>query len=165
MSSLLRRPAPPRGALRRLLRLPIWLYRLRLGRLLGERFLMLSHLGRKSRRLRQTVLEVVAAEPASRRYIVASGWGRQADWYRNILRTPRVLLDTAHGRHEALARQLDEAEAAAALERYASRHPRAFRQLSRVMIGRPLAAGADGCRELAREVPLVAFEPAERGGA
>jgi deazaflavin-dependent oxidoreductase (nitroreductase family) len=143
--------------LRWFLRFPIWLYRLRLGRLLGERFLMLSHLGRKSGRLRQTVLEVVA-RPTPRRYVVASGWGPRADWYRNVMHTPRVLLDTASGRHEALARQLGAAEAAEALTIYAQQHPRAFRQLSRLMVGEPLPASADGCRQLARQVPLVAFE-------
>lgn len=149
--------ASPRGLLRWVLRLPIWLYRLRLGRLLGDRFVMLSHLGRKSGRIRQTVLEVVA-KPTPRRYIVASGWGRQSDWYRNILHTPRVLLDTAHGRHEALAHQLDEAEAAEALHEYARRYPQAFRQLSRMMVGESVSADVEGCRQLAGQIPLVAFE-------
>lgn len=41
----------PRGLLRWFFRMPIWLYRFGLGRLLGERFLMLTHMWRKSRRL------------------------------------------------------------------------------------------------------------------
>jgi len=54
---------PVRGPLRMLLRLPIWLYRLQLGWLQGERGLMLTHIGRSSGRVRQTVLEVGGRRP------------------------------------------------------------------------------------------------------
>jgi hypothetical protein len=37
--------SPPRGLARLAFRLPIWLYRLRLGWLLGDRFLLLTHIG------------------------------------------------------------------------------------------------------------------------
>ena len=56
---------PPRGLLRFLLRLPIWLYQLHLGFLLGHRFLLLTHTGRRSGLLRRTVVEVVSYD---RRY-------------------------------------------------------------------------------------------------
>jgi hypothetical protein len=49
----------PTGWVRALLRLPILLYRLHLGWLLGHRFLLLTHVGRKSGLQRRTVLEVV----------------------------------------------------------------------------------------------------------
>jgi F420H(2)-dependent quinone reductase len=84
MSTKLSDTKPPRGVLRWLLRLPIWLYRLRMGRLLGNRFLMLTHIGRKSGQPRQSVLEVVGHDEATGIYIIASGWGEQADWLRNI---------------------------------------------------------------------------------
>jgi hypothetical protein len=51
---------PPKGLLRLMLRLPIWLYRLRLGWLLGNRFLLLTHVGRKTGLPHQTVVEVVS---------------------------------------------------------------------------------------------------------
>jgi hypothetical protein len=49
----------PAGALKLALRLPIYLYRLNLGWLLGHRFLLFAHLRRKSGLLRDTVLEVI----------------------------------------------------------------------------------------------------------
>lgn len=79
----------PRGLLRLGLRLPVWLYRLRLGRLLGRRFVMVTHTGRKSGRQHQTVLEVVRYDPATGVVVVASGWGEKADWFRNILKHRR----------------------------------------------------------------------------
>ncbi|MCG8347562.1 MAG: nitroreductase family deazaflavin-dependent oxidoreductase [Chloroflexales bacterium] len=148
----------PRGLLRLFLRLPLWLYRFRMGWLLGTRFVMLSHIGRKSRRLRQTVLEVVVAQAAPPRYVVAAGWGRQSDWFRNVQQTPRVLLDTAKGRFAAVAQTLDEEAATAALHTYAQAHPTAFRNLSRVMIGEALTASLSDCRKLAQQIPLVALD-------
>ena len=49
----------PSGTLRLVFRLPIYLYRLNLGWLLGHRGLLLTHQGRKSGLLRETVLEVI----------------------------------------------------------------------------------------------------------
>jgi hypothetical protein len=49
---------PHRGALRYFFA-PVSLYRLHLGWLLGHRFLLLTHTGRRSGLRRQTVLEVM----------------------------------------------------------------------------------------------------------
>lgn len=54
-------PAKPRGALKWGYNLPIALYRLRLGWLLGHHFLMLTHRGRKSGHLRRNLLARVPA--------------------------------------------------------------------------------------------------------
>ena len=88
MSLVSRRP----GALLRFgLHLPTWLYRLHLGWLLGQRFLMLLHTGRTTGRIHCTVVEVVSHEGSLTFYVV-SGWGRKADWYRNIHQQPEVQL-------------------------------------------------------------------------
>ncbi len=50
---------PPKGIKRLFFRFPIVLYKIGLGPLLGERFLKLTHTGRKSGLERETVLEVV----------------------------------------------------------------------------------------------------------
>jgi hypothetical protein len=65
----------PAGALRLAFRLPIYLYRLNLGWMLGHRFLLFVHLGRKSGLLRETVLEVILYDPATRESVVLSAWG------------------------------------------------------------------------------------------
>ena len=80
MSTKLRDTRPPHGLMRWLLRAPVWLYRLGLGGLLGDRFLLLTHIGRKSGQLRQNVLEVVEHDEATGAYVIASGWGDKADW-------------------------------------------------------------------------------------
>jgi hypothetical protein len=50
--------------------LPIYLYRLDLGWLLGHRFLMLVHQGRRSGLLRETVLEVILYDPDTSQSVV-----------------------------------------------------------------------------------------------
>jgi len=85
--------------LRLAVRLPICLYRLNLGWLLGHRFLLLVHRGRKSGLLRETVLEVILYEPAIRESVVVSAWGEKADWYRNVVATPTLEVWTGGQRY------------------------------------------------------------------
>ncbi|MEZ4615481.1 MAG: nitroreductase family deazaflavin-dependent oxidoreductase [Caldilineaceae bacterium] len=85
-------PSPPTGISRFLFRLPIQLYRLHLGWLLGRRFVLINHIGRKSGQVRQVVVEVVRHDQTTDSYIVCSGFGRQAQWYQNLLATPAVTI-------------------------------------------------------------------------
>src|SRR5579884_3012404 len=70
----------PSRLLRSALRVPVFLYRAGLGGLFGHHFLLLTHRGRKSGRVYQTVLEVVRYEPESGESVVVSGWGERSDW-------------------------------------------------------------------------------------
>src|ERR1051326_5078584 len=76
-----------------LVRAPVWLYRARLGVLVGPRFLMLEHTGRKSGTRRYVVLEVVE-HPSPGTYLVVSGFGDRAQWFRNIRANPQVRVRT-----------------------------------------------------------------------
>ena len=141
----------PRGCARRLLRAPIWLYRLRLGWLLGRRFLLIEHRGRTSGKPRYTVLEVVRHDRRAGSYVVASGWGRKADWYRNIRVTPEVRLMVGARRFDARAVPLPVPEAGRELCSYARAHPAAFRVLTRLIGGE----SAVPCDRAAESIPLV----------
>ena len=152
----------PHGIRRAFLRAPIWLYRHGLGWLLGQRFLLLTHIGRKTGQPRETVLEVVHHDPASDTYFIASGWGERSDWLLNIQKTPDVTLDTGRRHLAARAERVPIADATELFGRYMRRHPTAFRQLGRFMIGEklPPGPGDEGCHRLAEKVPLVALHPA-----
>ena len=152
----------PQGVTRVAARLPIWLYRLKLGWLFGDRFLMLTHIGRKTGQLRQVVLEVVRHDRASDTYIIASGWGELADWFRNIEKTPNVLVDAGSRRFEAVATRLPVEQAEREVRDYARRHPLAFRNLGGVMIGRRLTGTDADYQEMARSIPFVALRPRRR---
>lgn len=97
--------AYPTGAVRALLRLPIWLHRLGLGGLLH--FLPLAILttrGRKSGRPRVTALEY--RQHGSKFYLV-SAWGTQAHWVQNLLAQPMATLQQG-GRSYAVRARLVE---------------------------------------------------------
>ncbi|WP_243795259.1 nitroreductase family deazaflavin-dependent oxidoreductase [Saccharopolyspora gloriosae] len=118
---------------RALMRAPIWLYRARLGFLFGSRLLMLEHLGRKSGAVRRVVLEVIG-HPAPDVYVIASGFGSQAQWYRNLMANPQVRVSVAgHHSSPATARRLPTGEADAALTAYARKHPRAWAKFKNVL--------------------------------
>lgn len=111
---------------RRLMRAPIWVYRARLGFLFGHRLLMLEHTGRQTGLKRFTVLEVLE-QPEPDVFIVASGFGTRAQWFRNVQAYPAVKVSVgSHVSVPAGARTLDQEEADAALGAYADRHRRAW---------------------------------------
>ncbi|MGH3098365.1 MAG: nitroreductase family deazaflavin-dependent oxidoreductase [Streptosporangiales bacterium] len=118
---------------RTLMRAPIWLYRARLGFMFGSRMLMLEHIGRTSGARRYVVLEVIG-RPAPGAYIVVSGFGGHAQWFRNLMANPRARVSV--GRHRtrpATARRLSMAEADAALADYVRRHPRAWARFKNIL--------------------------------
>lgn len=123
---------PPQSKLQRwFFRAPIKLYQWRLGFLLGSRFLLIEHVGRKSGRVRQTVVEVVESEPSAGRYRVCSGYGDHSDWFKNLQQTPAVHITVGRTRMPVTARVLPPDEAGPLMLRYAERHPRLAKALVR----------------------------------
>ena len=123
---------PPTGFKRLVFRAPIWLYSVGLGGLMGGRFLLLNHTGRKSGQPRQTVLEVADHDPESGTYYVASGFGKKSDWYLNILKTQKVEIQVGSKKIQATARALTPDESGKTMVGYAQRNPRAAKQLMRL---------------------------------
>jgi len=159
MARSLRDRDPARGLLGWFLRAPQALYRLHLGWLLGNRFLMLRHVGRKSGEERRTVLEVVEHDSTTRIYYVASGWGEKSQWLRNVAANPDVVVQVRGRVWTAKAERLTTQEAQVVFGRYAQRHPKAYRKLAKLMLERELGAGSDDLVEFARSTPLVALRP------
>lgn len=147
-------PTPPRGLLRFLARLPIWFYKFNLGRFLGKRFLLLHHLGRKSGKDRKVVLEVLRHEQGV--YIISSGWGERADWYRNLLASPRTRIQVGDEETEVVAQFLSFQEAEREMDLYARRHPIASRLLLSMFRNSPEQQWSDLVHQfrLVRLVPL-----------
>ncbi len=142
-----------------LVRAPIGLYRAGLGFLLGSRMLMVEHIGRVSGARRYVVLEVFG-HPEPDTYLIVSGFGTRAQWYRNLQANPsaRVWVSGRRGA-PAIAERLADAEADAALEAYVARHSAGwerFRPVVENTLGGPIERGAD--------LPILALRlGAERG--
>jgi len=148
---------PPSKALRFGLRLPIFLYHIKLGWLLGDRFLMLTHTGRKSGLPRQVVVEVVKHDKEAKTYYIVSGWGEKADWYRNIRKTPQVTVQVGRRKFQTEAEFIPVEKAIDIVNTYAEEHPIAFNELSGVFLGEKMKKGSDVPERVARKMPMVAF--------
>jgi len=159
MPTRIRDVQPPQGMARRLYRLPIKLYRLHLGWLLMEHFLLLTHTGRKSGLPRQTVLEVLWHEKDCGAYYVLAGWGERADWVKNIEQTPQVTVIVGHRCFAARAVRLSPEEAELKVIAYGRQHHRLIRYLPR-LLGYRIDGTEEDLRALARLGIVVSFEPA-----
>ncbi len=153
-------PAKPRGLLKWGFDLPILLYRARLGWLLGHRFLLLTHQGRKTGTVHHTVLEVVYDDPATRESAVLLTYGERADWYQNILAHPALEVQTGKSRYVPQQRLLGVEERLAALRIYRGRYRRAFTAVIG-LLGYPYDGSEAGLTALAAVVVMVAFRPSE----
>ncbi|WP_082147706.1 nitroreductase family deazaflavin-dependent oxidoreductase [Mycobacterium nebraskense] len=117
------------------MRAPIGLFKARAGALFGSRMLMLEHTGRTSGARRYAVLEVVD-HPAPTTYVVASGFGRKAQWFSNIQADPRVRVYAgSHAPRRGTARILTQDEVDRTLAAYRGRHPKAWEQMRPVLEG------------------------------
>lgn len=148
---------PPTGLKAFLWRLPIWIFRLRLDFLLGKRLMLLRHIGRSSGQERQAVVEVARYDAAADTYYVCSGFGKKANWYRNIGAHPDVTIRVGGQTLAVTAEQLSPEASGDEMVRYATDHPDLARALSK-MIGYAAPDSLEGYRALAQEhLPFVAF--------
>lgn len=156
-------PAPPRGVLRWLLGLPIYLYRARLGFLLGHRFLVLVHEGRRSGRRYETPLEVVRYDRAIGEATVVAAWGRRTAWLHNVEAGLAREVWIGRARWVPVHRRLSIDEALTVLERY-ERHSGLPRALVRAVLSWLLGWRYDGTpaarRRAVEQLPLLAFRSA-----
>ena len=152
----------PKGLLRYFLRAPVYLYRLGCGRLLGNRFLLLVHLGRRTGARHQAVLEVMEYRQEGPEFVVMSGFGRNADWLLNIQANPAPEVVVGSHRFTASYRFLEEEEAIDVVRSYERRNrfvaPIVRYVLSRLLGWRYRESEAN-MRRLIAQLPLVAFRP------
>jgi deazaflavin-dependent oxidoreductase (nitroreductase family) len=155
-------PPKPRGLLKWAFHLPRYFYRWHLGWMLGHLCLMITHIGRKTGRLRQTVIEVIHYDPATQECIVMAGWGTRSDWYRNIEAHPAIEVQVGCQRYRPHQRLLSAEETLAILEEYPKCHPwraRVLLPLLARMVGYTYDGTQEGLRAISEAMRGVAFRP------
>jgi len=144
-------------------RAPVVLYRAHLGWILGGHFLMLTTTGRKTGRIRRTVLEVVRRTDRPTGglptlWVVASR-GRHTDWYANALAAGSTgVIWKSHG-FPPRVHVLDAAERAELLADYRRRHPRAVAMLGTAVLGGDFTTEPEDLQRLAAELRALRLEP------
>lgn len=142
---------------RHLFQAPVWLYRLGLGRLLGHRFLIIVHRGRKTGKRRRTAVEVVKYDERTREAFVVSAYGVRSDWYRNVVHSPPLSVGIGGKWFAPEVRVVPPGEERSVLAEYYSAHATDAKYLAKYFLhsddseaGFLAAAGA---------LPMLAFRP------
>jgi deazaflavin-dependent oxidoreductase (nitroreductase family) len=152
------RERPP-AVLKTAFKVPTLIYRAGLGRLLGRRFLLLIHRGRKSGLERRVVLEVIHYAEKPVFAAVLSGWGERSQWFRNIQASPPLAVQVGKERwSEPEFVVLEPDEVVEVVEEYRSNHGFLMWTLDR-FFGWPRDATEEQRKELARELTVVIFTP------
>lgn len=97
---------PSSPLLKYLYKMPILLYRLGLGNLMGRLFMIMTTTGRKSGLPRRTAIEFHERE--GRKYVLV-GW-TQSDWYRNLRKDPLLTIQTYRGVDHVCARVVESVD-------------------------------------------------------
>ena len=146
-----------------MLRAPARLYDWDAGWILGRRFLRLTHVGRRTGRRFETMLEVIGEDRSSHEVIVLAGLGRSAQWYRNLLAGGPSEVAIGRERFKPSYRVLDPGEAVAVLAGYERRNRYLAPILRRVLswlVGWHYDGTPAKRLQLVSELPMVAFRPA-----
>ena len=143
--------------------LPNKLYAVGAGRLLGHRFVRITHTGRTSGREFSVVVEVVRYDRGTGEAIVVSGFGRSADWFRNITAGGATYVDFGSGPRRAAHRVLSPQEALEVFVDYERRNRLfmpAFRPVLSRLLGWRYDGSDEGRRRLVEDLPMLALRPA-----
>jgi deazaflavin-dependent oxidoreductase (nitroreductase family) len=139
------------------MKMPLILYRLGLGRLLGKRFMLLTHKGRRSGKVFRTVLAVLQFDEKTREIMAVSPWSA-SNWYRNIQATRAVEVETNGIRYAPVQRSLSPEEIAALFIEFRREHPIFSRWVARIP-GWKIDSTYDEFLTLARSLRGVGFRP------
>ncbi len=138
---------------------PILLYRLGLGWLFGNRFMMLTHMGRRSHKLHRTILAVLRFDGPTKEIMAVSAWSG-SDWYKNIQAWPAPQVQVGSLRYVPTYRTLTAEELVELFEDYRRKHPFFTRVICRIP-GWKWDSTHEEFLELARTLRGIAFRPKE----
>ncbi len=120
---------------------------------------MLTNIGRKTGLKRQVVLEVLYHNRSSGEYYVLSGWGDKSDWFMNVQKNPEVVVNLSGKRFEAIAFRITSEEAEDVISKYAHKYPKAFRILTKRIVGAELGVTKTSYQVLAAHLPVICLQP------
>lgn len=151
---------PPSGFLKYFFKVPVWLYKIGLGgmeRIIGAEWMLLTTTGRKSGKLRQTMVDILDYDKTTDTYYIEAAYGARADWYKNIQANPLFEAQVGRRKFNARAGKLTSDNAAEALVQFYRRKP-AYTRSVMAMVGMKFE-GEDELRKIAGKLSLLAVKP------
>ena len=116
--------------------------------------IVLVHRGRKSGRLYRTPVSILVEDRERGEVIVGPMWGRDCDWYRNVIAGGLVEIHVRGEKRQVEWRELDEAERRAVGEAFRDTHPIYSRMILRV-IARLNGLEGDPGEAAVRNLPML----------
>ncbi len=144
-----------------LFKLPLVLYRLRLGWVVGHRFMQLTHVGRRSGKIRKTVLAVLCFDRQTKEIMAVSAWNA-SEWYKNIQAAPALKVETGLTHYAPDQRDLSSEEIAHLFVVFRQEHPIFSRMVCRIP-GWKWDSSYEEFLILAQTLNGVAFRPKDKG--
>ncbi len=138
-------------------KLPLLLYRINLGWLMGKRFMQLTHLGRRTGKVHKTVLAVLHFNDQTKEIRVISAWSA-CDWYRNIQAKPALRVEMGVVDYVPDHRIISPEEIASLFTAYRNKHPLFSKVICKIP-GWKWDSTYEEFLELARTLRGVAFRP------
>ena len=138
-------------------KLPVFLYQLHLGWLLGKRFMQITHIGRRSGKVRRTILAVLRFDEKTKEIYAVSAW-KGSDWYYNIQARPALQVETGFVRYVPVQCTLSPEEITTTFMEYRKEHPFFSRMICRIP-GWKWDSTYEEFLELAGTLHGVAFKP------
>ncbi len=128
--------------------------------MLDHTFVLITHVGRKTGKRRETVAMALTYDPATRETVVCSAWGPNSEWIRNLRAHPALQIQVGRESYVPQQRFLSEDERVAVALEFQRRHPRRSRLLGTILAWGDLSSEA-AVREFVRSRPFVSFRPAD----
>jgi deazaflavin-dependent oxidoreductase (nitroreductase family) len=116
--------------------------------------IVLVNRGRKSGRLYKTPVLIVVEDREREEIVVSPMWGKDTDWYRNVIVGGLVEIHVRGEKRQVEWRELDEAERRPALEAFRASHPVYSRMIYR-MLGRLNRLEGDPMTWRAPDLPML----------
>ena len=141
-------------------KIPLLMHKLGFGgweKLIGAQWMLITTIGRKTGKRRETMVDVMDYDKAADTYYIEAAYGAHADWYKNIQSNPIFEAQIGRRKFKARAGALTTEGAADLLVQFYRQKP-AYTRSVMAMAGMKFK-DEDELRDLGKNLTLLAVKP------
>ncbi|MFN8382440.1 MAG: nitroreductase family deazaflavin-dependent oxidoreductase [Anaerolineales bacterium] len=150
----------PSKLLKFFFKVPLFFHKIGFGgweRLIGAQWMLITTVGRKTGKPRQTMVDVMDYDKATDTYYIEAAYGERADWYKNIQSNPIFEGQVGRRKFKAKAGALSSEGSGDLLVQFYRQKP-AYTRSVMAMAGMKFE-DEDELRELGKNLMLLAVKP------